>query len=1131
MQDFATGKAAARGGAMPKLNCSGLLLKNYRHAVRIMKITAFILLAFCLQVAAKTKAQGNITLKEKGASIIKVMTEVQRQTGYDFLVTSETINRAKPIDIEVKDAPLSQVLEIVFKNQPLTYTIKDKLITIRLKAENKVSSSQNISSTGDPVTVSGKVTDENGQPLVGANVKVKGSNAGVTTDNEGRFTLNNVDPNATLEISFVGHETQTLSVKGKTVFTVALGQKVGTLDETVVIGYGTTTKRFNTGNVSSVKASDIEKQPINNPLLALQGRIPGMEITQSTGLPGSGIVVQIRGQNSISQGNYPLYIVDGVPYVSYNLPNLGEILGSSGGVPGIGSVSGNPLSYLNPGDIESIEVLKDADATSIYGSRGANGVVLITTKKGKVGKTKLNVNAQTGWGKVTRKLKLLNTRQYLEMRREALRNDGITPSISNSPDLLVWDTTSFTDWQRVLIGGTMRFNNIQGSISGGSENNQFLLGGSYHKETTVFPGNFGDRKASINFNFNNSSLNKKFKVLLSGNYTVDNNNLSGFDPTSLTTTLAPNAPALYNSDGSLNWALNPSGSSTWTNPITYLLRKFKSHTNNLVSNATLNYQISKNIEIKSSLGYNNIQTNESHTVPLTYYNPAFWATAQRNATYANNSIRSWIIEPQVSYDKQIWKGRLNLLLGTTFLETTSNGEILSGRGFNSDLVLEDKKSAATVTVSSSINSKYKYNAFFGRINYNIKDKYLINLTARRDGSSRFGPENRFHNFGAIGIGWIFSEENIILRDLPFISYGKVRCSYGTTGNDQIGEYSFYDLYYSTNSTFPYQGTNGLLINNLFNPELAWEETRKLEAGFELGLFKDKILLTSSFYLNRSSNQLTSYTLPFTTGFTSVNKNLEASLQNSGWEFTLSTVNVNTKSIRWTSSVNLTINRNKLISVDSAIGDFYTRSVGRSLNGNFVYRFSGVDAATGIYQVADVHGNPTLTPDNLNDATVFVDLNPKFYGGFQNTVIFKGIQFDFVAQFVKQIGNNYFFGNNPGLARFNQPITVLDRWQKPNDNVTIQKYSSNSSINQQFNNAKSSDAAFTDASFIRLKNISISWQLPEKWRNKIRLQNCRVYIQGQNLLTITDYEGMDPETRSVNSLPPLRILTTGLQITL
>lgn len=1102
--------------------------KWLQKAVRIMKIAAILLLATCLQVTAAGHAQ-KISLSEKDAPIEKIFKKIERMTDYKFLYMSELLDKANKVTISVKDASVEQVLDLCLKEQLFDYEINETTIVIRprLGVKNKVSPELTIS---ELIDVSGKVTDNEGRPLIGANVKVRGTNIGVTTDNNGNFLLKNVSESAVLEISFVGHEMKTLTVRGVGFVSIALDQKLSLLDETVVIAYGTTTRRLNTGNVSTVKATDIEKQPVNNPLLALQGRVPGMEITQSTGLPGSGVKVQIRGQNSIQSGNDPLYIIDGVPYFSQNITTgLNGILGYSGT-----SAAGSPLSNINPADIESIDVLKDADATAIYGSRGANGVVLLTTKKGKVGKMKVDVNMQSGFGKVTRKLDVLNTRQYLDMRYEAYNNDSRIPSIATGYDLTVWDTTRNTDWQKELIGGTSQYNDLQANLSGGNVNIQYLVGGGYHKETTVFPGDMADKKGSILFNINCVSANQKFRLMLSGNYLADNNKLMAQDLTTLAITLPPDAPPLYKQDGSLNWAPNPSGFGTWQNPLTYLLLKFNNSTTNLISNAIISYKVFRGLEIKSNFGYTNTQSDQYNLFPSTYSDPAkrqSLGNSARSARFAYNTIRSWIIEPQANYSVPIGRGTLTALIGTTIQQSKSNGQNVNGYGYSNDLVLRDITSASSVAISS-INSMYKYNALFGRINFNWKDKYLANLTARRDGTSRFGPANRFHNFKAIGIGWVFSKEEFIQRNLSFISFGKLRTSYGTTGNDQVGDYSFLDLY-NPISGYTYQGVTGIMPVRLFTPDLAWEETRKLEAGIELGFLKEKVVLMASYYSNRSSNQLTSYTLPYVTGFASISKNLDALVQNTGWEFLLNTTNVTTKDFRWTSSINLTVNRNKLVSVAPGMSDNYKMLTGYPLGTNYHSNLLGVDPVTGLYQFGDGKGGATLRPDTLDYFLSARPHNtlPKFYGGFQNSIIYKGFQLDFLFQFVKQIGRNYLYAGIPGTLR-NQPVTVLSRWQKPGDISSIQRFSHfNSTVSSSWNYALYSDQGYSDASFIRLKNLSLSWQLPDLWRDKIHFQNFRIFIQAQNLFVITNYQGIDPENQNASSLPPLRIITVGVQVTL
>lgn len=1109
--------------------------------LRVMKLTALILLIACLHVSAGGYSQTKVTLHMKDALLTQVFKEIRSQTGYNFFYQTEWMEKAHKVSIQVTDTPLKEALDLCFKDQPLSYTITGKSIVIRPK-----SYTQNTPVLVEDIDVRGIITDEDGNPLAEANIKVKGTNIGTTTNQDGLFILKNIDENAILEISYVGFEIQTVSVNNRTNITLSLKRSERKLDEIQIIAYGQTTKRLQTGNVSSVKAVDIQKQPVNNPLLALQGRIPGMVITQNTGVPGGGITIRIQGQNSLTRGNSPLYVIDGVPYTSHLLPNLSGIFGILGynGEPSssyspVGG--GNPLSFINPADIESIEVLKDADATSIYGSRAAQGAILITTKKGKTGKTSVDLNVQSGWGKVDRRLDLLNTREYLDMRHEAFANDGITPEINNAPDLLLWDTTRYTDWQKVLIGGTAHYTDARASVSGGTSNMNFLISAGYHRETTVFPGDLSDTKGSLHFNINHASPNRKFQVQLTGNYLVDNNQLIANDLTEAAIKLPPNTPAIYNADGTLNWALLPSGNSSWYNPFAYLLeKKYNIKTNNLTSNVVISYQVLPGLDIKSSFGYTNLQTDEVQTFPLIAVPPEDLLFTSRFGLYANNNANSWIIEPQVTYKRVIGKIKLDGLAGVTIQQNNSKGQQLYGSDYPSDEVIKDINSAATVGLNwPTVNSIYKYNAVFGRINLNWQDKYIVNLTARRDGSSRFGPENQFHNFGSVAGVWIFSNEAFIQKKRPFFSFGKLRVSYGTTGSDQIGDYQFMSLYSPFSLAAPYQGAASLLPTGLPNPYLEWEETKKLQLGLDIGFFNDRILLNTNYYHNRSSNQLHPYSLPATTGRSDIEINFPAVIQNTGWEFLLNTRNIESRDFSWSSSINLTIPRNELVAFPdlekSSYADAYV--IGEPITIFKAFAFTGVDPATGLYQFRDKNGNITSTPDFSTDRTVLVNTDPKFYGGFQNSFRYKSIELDLLFQFTKQTARNYLLGIYPGFFQnnytiiANQPVYVLDRWQKTGDISAHQRFSATllSDVWILFDNARSSDRIYSDASYIRLKNLSLSWQLPATWKQKIHLQNARIYAQGQNLLTITNYKGMDPEITGIANLPPLRILTFGMQI--
>jgi TonB-linked SusC/RagA family outer membrane protein len=1094
----------------------------------IMRLTAFLLLSASLHLSARGYSQ--VTLTEKEAPLQKIFREIHRQTGYDFLFSAELVRDAGPVTLRLENVTLEQALDACLKGKGLSYDIVERTVVIKPVAVSPVVVAPSGSANTD---IHGRVTDSLGNPLAGASVTVKGSKRGTATNEKGEFDLKGIGDAVTIVISFSGFETRQINLHGKDSWQIVLSRSNSQLDQVQVIAYGTTSERLSTGDVTKVTSEQIEQQPVSNPLLALEGRVPGLFITQSNGLPGAGVTVLVQGQNSLVNGNDPFYVVDGVPYSSELLPNLGSMLGVSSTN---NQVNGNPLSFINPSDIESISVLKDADATAIYGSRAANGAILITTKKGKEGKIKGDINVYDGRGQVTRKLKLMNTQQYVQMRDEAFKNDGATPNPAYDYDLTAWDTTSNSDWQKALIGRTSLYTNADASVSGGNSSCQFLVGGSYHRETYVFPGSFNDQKGSVHFNINSASSNGKFHFQFSGNYLADNNLLpgtTGNDLTAQATTLPPDAPRLFSPGGGLNWA-EVAGGTTWQNgiqPVSYILKQYKNSTSNLVSNLNMGYQIMPGLDIKSNFGYTSLQSAETLTFPLVAVAPERQPLTQRAAIYGNNSIVSWIVEPQLNFKHSFGKSKLEALLGTTIQENNGKGQQLYAYGFNSDLVLNDIGSAAAIEPYSSTASVYKYNALFGRLNYNWQDKYLVDLTARRDGSSRFGSANQFHDFEAIGAAWVFSKEAFIQRLLPFMSFGKIRTSYGTTGNDQIGNYQFMSLYSPTFAGVAYQSMTGLSPNGLTNPYLQWEETKKLQFGGDLGFLKDRVLIAANYYYNHSSNQLLVYQLPIFTGFTSIFRNFPATVQNTGWEITANSVNIKTRNFNWTTAINLTIPRNKLAAFPGLATSAYATSyvVGKPITIVKAYHMIGVNDTTGVYEFADSKGTPTYNPTYGTDNNAIINTSPKFYGGLQNSFSYKGLQLDVLFQFVKQLGLNDVFGSLPGQEGTNQPVSVLDRWQKPGDVKPIQRYNQDFSLYSAYSFATQSDRAYSDASFIRLKNLSLSWKFPSGWMQKTHLQNCRLYIQGQNLLTITKFKGMDPENQSTTALPPLRILTFGAKL--
>ncbi|WP_343303079.1 SusC/RagA family TonB-linked outer membrane protein [Chitinophaga niabensis] len=1072
--------------------------------------------------AHSTQDSGRITLHFTNQPIEKVFRQIENQTGYAFFYGHSLLDPNSLVSIKADRFRLSQVMDVILKGKNITWKIKENGIVLSKKQDTEVRDSPTqISADSIPkITIRGTVNSDEGFPLPGASIQISGTRIGTVTNAQGQFILNGVLPQSILIISYTGFQLEQYIIKDNETLIVRLKKLIGLLDESVIIAYGTSSRRKLTGSVSRVTSADIIKQPVSNPLAALQGRMAGVQITQQTGVPGGGFRIQIRGQNSLrSEGNDPLYIIDGVPFTSTSLSN--NLTSSSI----LGSFGLSPLNSINPNDIESVEVLKDADATAIYGSRGANGVVLITTKKGQAGKTRIDLNVYAGAGKVTKFMDLLNTDQYLEVRKEAYKNDNITVYPANAYDINgKWDQKRYTNWQRELIGGTAHFTDVQASISGGNNNTQFLVSGGYHKETTVFPGKDADQRASMHFSLNNKSANQRFKTALSASYSSQFTTLPGTDLSSLAVNLAPNAPSLYDSTGNLNWE-----NSTWTNPLTTTKQPYNATANNLASNLQLNYELLPGLEIKSTFGYVNYTLTSIRKFPISAGNPAT-VSPVNSAYYANSALKSWSIEPQISWRRTLGKGRIEILGGVSFQEQLTTGIAQIGTGYSSESLLDDIKSADRVTISNSNYAEYRYHALFGRINYEFLGKYIFNITGRRDGSSRFGPDRRFANFGSIGMAWIFSGEGFIQRNIPLISFGKLRGSYGVTGSDAIGDYGYISTYQVSGT---YQGGAGLNPSNLLNPDYSWETNRKLEAALEVGLVKDRLYFTIAWYRNRSSNQLVGYPLPPTSGFDKIQYNLPASVQNTGFEIEFTTVNFQSNKFSWTSSLNLTIPRNKLLSYPNIDASSFanTYAVGYPLTIRKLYYFKGVDAATGAYVVEDVDKNGLI---NANDLKSVKFVGQNFFGGLLNKLTYRGFQLDFLLQFVKQYGPNFRntgFGV-PGFAN-NQPTYILNRWKKIGDNALVQRYTSGGNVAalNGFINSASSDYIVSDASFIRLKNISVSYKIPPRWIHRLRLEGSRIYIQSQNILTFTNYEGSDPERQSANILPPLKVITAGIQITL
>ncbi len=1101
----------------------------------IMRVSVCVCLFFvmCFNLFASKHAAGQsiretmISFEVHDANLKASLEKLQEQSGFSIFYSSTLLNKDRKITISNGTRSVAQILDLILNGTNLVYVDKGAKIILQ---EKKMIAAARDTAAPQPAVVSGIVKDETGEPIPGATIRVKNANKYTAADQYGHYSIA-ADDNSVLIFSIVGYTTLEVPVKGRRSFPVTMVRSFSSLNEVQVLGYSATTKRNNTGAVSSIKADQIAVQTVSNPLTALQGHVAGMEITQDNGLPGGGVRVRIRGNASILSGYLPLYVVDGVPFTLFNgsIP-ASDALNSYGISGASGSLS--PFSMIAPEDIERIDVLKDADATAIYGSKGANGVVLITTKKGSHGNTRISANVSHGIGQVSRFIPMLNTEQYLGMRKEAITNAGTTPGATDY-DLTKWDQTAYTDWQKWAIGGKAKNTSAMASISGGNAQNTFLYSTSYRKEGTVFPGENNTITFSNRINASHSSKDNRFNISLSANYTYMKSDMPKTDLSSVYN-LPPNYNP-YNADGTFNWDL-PVGK----NPAALLLQKYTGQTYNMITDLNLRYNILKELAIKVNLGFTQTNLEQQNIQPNRSVNSTAISNNQLMDSKGKND--NWIAEPFLEYNKSFGDAHLQLIGGTTFQQTKATSTTLRGTGFSSEALLHAISAASSVIVYSYNYSLYKYAAGFGRFNFNYKEKYYMDGTFRRDGSSRFGVNNQFGSFGALGAAWIFSQEDF-MKDIKPVSFGKLRASYGVTGNDQIANYLYTPLYSTLGSTYSYMGTSAMVANGIANPDLKWETTKKLDVALELGFLKDRIMLKADYYQNRTTNMLAYITTSMQIGVNSYSGNLPATIQNKGWEFELSTTNIATKDVSWTTTLNMTINQNKLLAFDNLENSSYatTYAIGKSLDAQYLYHFTGVDPTTGAPVLEDVNKDGSINSADRHMSNVGVP----YYGGLTNSISYKGLTLDFTFQFNHR---NYYLNNTLntyfypfGYDMTNQSTAVLNRWHNAGDASNYPGASKNYSSNYYY--YATSDANWGNASYLKFKTLSLTYNLPGKWLSKARIANASIYARGQNLYTWAKQKyTLDPETTQPGTfpglgtgqyiaVPQLRTLTVGLNLSL
>jgi TonB-dependent starch-binding outer membrane protein SusC len=1118
-----------------------------------MRLSAIMLFA-CLCASAAVSGQ-EINLSVRNESLEKVFTQLEKQSGYTFFFKIELIRTLPKVTVEMKHVTLQKALELCLQNQPtLSYEIVRKTVVIRLKEEPPPA--QDRQPAPAAVVIIGKVVDRDGRGIPGVSISLKNTRFAWTSNADGSFVSVVLDnpwyqqKALVLVFSSIGYSSRemTISPTDKHII-VSLREQVSTLDEIQTTAYSKTSKRFNTGDISTVTSEEIARNPVQNVLQALQGRVPGLFIQEQTGEANGSFKVQVRSLNTLSGGAQaspniivsgapPLYIVDGVEYPA----------GSGSGVPGGGlpmangysgsqpQEYGNALNYLDPSQFESINILKGADATAIYGSRGAFGVILITTKKAKAGKPSLNLNVQHGISTLASHPTLMNTQQYLALRHEAFANDGLKPGTTDYDLNGTWDTTKYTNWQHFFLGGHAPTTRANATYTGGSANSSYLIGANYNSLGNVEFSKGSVKAGGMNFSMNTSTTDKKFVMALSGSYTTNTDDMLSADYTgSSGVGQAPDAPSLYLPNGKLNW-------STGTNPLGILSSLYKNVTNNLLANTSLTYTPVTGLSFIASGGYSLLSAKEFSGVPSAVFNPATFTASNTSSLLNWYTLRTFSADPRVEFNRKLGdKSHLDVVVGGSLRDIENEQVEIQGSGFLNDELLYDPASAKQAQIGTVFKkSPNRYIGGFATLNYRWADKYILQLNGRRDGSSLFGNNRQFGNFGSVAGAWIISEEPWFKGLHSFMDFLKIKGSYGLVGGNSLSPYQYINTY--SVGTASYEGGNSLTPNNLANAYLHWETDKNAEAGLNFGLLKDAVNVEVIYYFDKVGDQLVNQPLSSITGFTSFVINSPANIHSYGTEITIITHNIRKKDFSWDTKINFTAPRTKLVAypgVSSLVGNV-NYQVGKSITGIKLYKYAGVDPDKGVYNFYNAAGTkgeftPFLSPtqlDPVKDRNQFVDLAPKFYGGILNSFTYKNFSMDFLVTITDKMGPNYeAYQSFPlGQPNANAPESLAARrWKKAGDITDVAKATTSFIGLLDQNNFTSSTGAYSNATYARLQNLSVSYRFSPQLIRRARLSGLSIYLTGQNLLTISKYGDLDPENMSSNHMPPLRVFTGGINV--
>lgn len=1078
----------------------------------------------CLPAFAQYKIAGN------KISIKTLFKQIESKTGYAILYQPQTITGLPNVSLSVEAATINTLLDRALKDLPLNYVIIDKTILVKRNALPTPPVKD------QTIIIYGTVADQQHLPLSGVTIRLKNSANGCITDAGGRFSCRLADIYGALVFSVVGYTTQEIDVKDlKVPVAIIMNNAAQILNQVQVTAYGTTSKQLNPGNITTLKSTDINVAPVTNILEAIQGKVPGLFIQQNTGTTGGDYTLKIRSSanftaTAVGENNnnpQPMILVDGVTIPVGSLPQL--IYGSTASP--LSFRGGNFLNYLNPSDIESIDVLKDADATAIYGSRGAYGVIIITTKKAAPGKSGFGLNVTSGFSVDAQLPHLLNTDQYIALRKDELKNDGHSIGTADEDINGTWSPNRNINWPKVYQGNHTERTDANLSYNGGSDLTNFMLSANFRNRQDVQLSKGAYKEGELRFSMNNHTADNLLSINLTGGLIWATNSMLSYDLASYGGLyVAPNAPALVKPDGSLDWDASPLLQGT--NVMSHINTIYKNNIQNLLGSSVISYHPLTHLWLKSNLGYNQLLSDELSESPTSSFAPSPTAGQYTSSIFNHYRIRSVTINAYAEYAQTIaTSGNLNLKVGGEINSQQTDINSIDGQGFSSDALLNNPGISSSGWASSNTYN-YRNIGFFGIAKIVWDDQYIVDVNVRRDGSSRFGEANRFGNFGSVGAAWILSGQHWLKENMPWISFAKLRASAGIVGGDALPNYAYLAVYNQLSGT--YAGKLGLSNSVGANPNIQWEKNKRINAALELGLFQNRIYLQADFYNNHSSNELVNQPSSSVTGTTNQVVNTNAVIQTSGWEFSLTTRNIHDHDFSWTSNFNISIPHSKLLSLPNANANEVDLSIviGKPIGGIFLYKYAGVNPQTGNYNFTNAAGQTGehIYDLGIKDQTQFLDLSPKFFGGFQNTFRYHRLQLDLFFTFTKRQGESW-WGQNPflysGSINSNPSTDALRRWRQPGDATDIPRISSTIPALLSLLNFSRSTGAYTDASYIRLQQLGLRYDLTNVILKKSVIKSLSINLAGQNLFTITRYKNGDPETLNSGVLPILTSLTAGI----